>query len=190
MVAPSKNFTVIADADIDPDSPVTTGLMTALRDNDIHLEEWLGLSATLKQADHAHAGFGVDGTKVISQVALVFDQTTNNSGSLTGAFTVMATITVASADLPSNRDAMIIATMALDLTTASAQAIIKLRVDGVDKQSLTIGVGALSGDEEGIALSEIVNLTSGSDRVIEVQGREVTGTITFSGLNLFSVLIT
>jgi hypothetical protein len=55
MPAPSKNFTVIADSDIDPDSPITTGLMTKLRDNDIHLEEWLGGSYTAA-VDHSHDG--------------------------------------------------------------------------------------------------------------------------------------
>ena len=55
MTAPSKSFTVIPDADIDPDSPITTGLMTSYRDNDVHLEEWLGLSFTAAQ-DHDHDG--------------------------------------------------------------------------------------------------------------------------------------
>ena len=55
MTAPSKNFTVISDGDIDPDSPVTTNLMTALRDNDIHLEEWLGDGYTAAK-DHNHNG--------------------------------------------------------------------------------------------------------------------------------------
>lgn len=53
--APSKVFTVIPDGDVDPDSPVTTNLMSELRDNDIHLEEWLGLSFTAAQ-DHDHDG--------------------------------------------------------------------------------------------------------------------------------------
>lgn len=55
MPAPSKNFTVIADGDIDPDSPITTGLMTKLRDNDIHLEEWLGKDYTAA-TNHTHDG--------------------------------------------------------------------------------------------------------------------------------------
>jgi hypothetical protein len=55
MAAPSKTFSVIPDSDIDPDSPITTGLMTKLRDNDIHLEEWLGMSYTAAQ-DHDHDG--------------------------------------------------------------------------------------------------------------------------------------
>lgn len=55
MPAPSKSFTVIADTDVDPDSPLTTGLMTALRDNDIHLEEWLGKDYTAAQ-NHTHDG--------------------------------------------------------------------------------------------------------------------------------------
>lgn len=55
MPAPTKSFTVIADAAIDPDSPLDTTLMTALRDNDLHLEEWLGMSYTAAQ-DHDHDG--------------------------------------------------------------------------------------------------------------------------------------
>lgn len=55
MPAPSKNFTVIPDSDIDPESPLTTGLMTDFRDNDIHLEEWLGKDYTAA-ANHDHDG--------------------------------------------------------------------------------------------------------------------------------------
>lgn len=55
MPSPSKNFTTIPDSDIDPESPITTGLMTAYRDNDIHLEEWLGGSYTAA-VDHDHDG--------------------------------------------------------------------------------------------------------------------------------------
>lgn len=55
MVAPSKSFTVIPDADIDPDSPITTGLMTNFRDNDIHLEEWLG-DGFVAAKNHNHDG--------------------------------------------------------------------------------------------------------------------------------------
>lgn len=55
MAVPSKNFTIIADSAIDADSPITEDLMTDFRDNDIHLEEWLGLSYTAAQ-DHDHDG--------------------------------------------------------------------------------------------------------------------------------------
>ena len=55
MAPPSKNFTIIADSAIDADSPITEDLMTDFRDNDIHLEEWLGLSYTAAQ-DHDHNG--------------------------------------------------------------------------------------------------------------------------------------
>lgn len=55
MTAPSKNFTAIVDADIDPDSPLTTTLMTAYRDRDQNLEEWLGGSYT-PAVDHDHDG--------------------------------------------------------------------------------------------------------------------------------------
>lgn len=55
MAAPSKSFTFIPDGDIDPDSPITTGLMTELRDNDQHLESWLGESF-VAAVDHNHDG--------------------------------------------------------------------------------------------------------------------------------------
>ena len=55
MAAPSKPFTAIVDGDIDPESPLTTGLMTAYRDRDQHLKEWLGGSFTAA-VDHNHDG--------------------------------------------------------------------------------------------------------------------------------------
>lgn len=57
MAAITKSFTTIADAAIDPDSPLTTSLMTALRDNAIHVREWLGASYTAGAVqDHDHDG--------------------------------------------------------------------------------------------------------------------------------------
>lgn len=55
MATPSKNFTTIPDGDIDPESPITTSIMTALRDNDIHNKEWIGYGYTPAQA-HDHDG--------------------------------------------------------------------------------------------------------------------------------------
>ncbi|HKQ24082.1 MAG TPA: hypothetical protein VJT81_06535 [Burkholderiales bacterium] len=55
MTAPSKNFITIPDGDVDPDSPLSTGLMTKLRDNDINVAEWLGHGYTPAQA-HDHDG--------------------------------------------------------------------------------------------------------------------------------------
>lgn len=193
MVALTKAFTVIPDADVDPDSPVTTTLMTQLRDNDIHLEEWLGLSATVKIADHAHAGFAVDGTKVISQVALVFDQSTGNSASIAaGAGAVdIATITVAAADLPSNRDAMIIASGDADPKGNGGDLKVRFEVDGVVKQTVDVfSLVSTSGEKDAWALSEIVNLTSGAARTIKVQGVSTAVGADVANTNLFSVLIT
>lgn len=57
MAAITKSWTNIADAAVDPDSPVTTGLVTALRDNAIYVYEWLGASFTAgAQQDHSHDG--------------------------------------------------------------------------------------------------------------------------------------
>ncbi|MBI5344977.1 MAG: hypothetical protein HZB83_06540, partial [Deltaproteobacteria bacterium] len=53
MAAPSKNYTLIADSSVDADSPLDTTLLTAIRDNLIHLEEWLGDSYTAAK-NHNH----------------------------------------------------------------------------------------------------------------------------------------
>lgn len=55
MPAPSVAFTVIPDSDIDPESPITTTLMTAIRDDLQHLREWIGHGYTAAQA-HSHDG--------------------------------------------------------------------------------------------------------------------------------------
>lgn len=55
MTAPSKNWSDIADTQIDADSPLDTTLMTALRDDLVHIKEWLGNSYTATQ-DHSHDG--------------------------------------------------------------------------------------------------------------------------------------
>ncbi len=81
MVAPSKSFTVIPDSDIDPDSPITTGLMTNLRDNDVHTEEWLGDSFVAAK-DHDHDGVNskvVDG----ASVAVQFIESINQGSTVT-----------------------------------------------------------------------------------------------------------
>lgn len=55
MPAPSKNYTLIGDASIDSDSPLDVTLMTQMRDNLIHLEEWLG-DGYVAAKDHDHDG--------------------------------------------------------------------------------------------------------------------------------------
>lgn len=55
MPAPSKNYTSIPDSDVDPDSSLTTTLMTAYRDNDVNAHEWIGGSYT-PAVDHDHDG--------------------------------------------------------------------------------------------------------------------------------------
>lgn len=44
MAAISKAWVTIADGAVDPDSPVDATLMTGIRDNLVHLREWLGAS--------------------------------------------------------------------------------------------------------------------------------------------------
>ncbi|MFQ5353376.1 MAG: hypothetical protein ACE5DR_00380 [Thermodesulfobacteriota bacterium] len=55
MAAPSKNWTDIPDSAIDADSPIDTTLLTEVRDDLAHLQEWLGLNYTAA-VDHNHDG--------------------------------------------------------------------------------------------------------------------------------------
>lgn len=55
MPPPSKTWVDIADSQVDPDSPLDTVLMTGVRDDLVHLREWLGYGFTPAQA-HVHNG--------------------------------------------------------------------------------------------------------------------------------------
>ena len=65
-------FTTISNSQIDPDSPLDTTLFTQLRDNDLHINQRVGITTggpVLE--DHAHKGFGAggDSSALISSVA-------------------------------------------------------------------------------------------------------------------------
>jgi len=75
MVVPSKNFTIISDSAIDADSPITADLMEDFRDNDIHLEEWLGKNYTAA-VDHDHDGSNSKFIDIVSTVSVYNEQLT------------------------------------------------------------------------------------------------------------------
>jgi hypothetical protein len=80
MPAPSKNYTLIPDGSIDADSPLDVTLMTQIRDNLIHLEEWLGDGYTAAK-DHDHDG--------VNSKKAVISKTIVSSGSQTlGTYTI------------------------------------------------------------------------------------------------------
>jgi hypothetical protein len=57
MTAITKSWVTIADAAIDPDSPIDAALMSGLRDDLVHLREWIGASYTGGAVqDHNHDG--------------------------------------------------------------------------------------------------------------------------------------
>jgi len=57
MTAISKAWVSIADTAVDPDSPIDAQLMTGLRDDLVHLREWLGASYFAGAVqDHSHDG--------------------------------------------------------------------------------------------------------------------------------------
>lgn len=57
MTAISKDWVSIADASVDPDSPLDTTLMTCIRDDLVHLREWIGAAYTAGAVqNHNHDG--------------------------------------------------------------------------------------------------------------------------------------
>lgn len=184
MVTPSKSFTVIPDSDIDPDSPITTGLMTALRDNDVHIEEWLG-DGFVAAKNHNHDGINS------KNIALTFDQTIVASAGFSGTgFTTIATVTVASADLPSNRDALIICSLQVTHTAAQFPEF-RLVADGTPLSQLITPNITAANEVKALTLSEIVQLTTGASRDIILEARVgSSGSATAEEIVLKSVLIT
>ena len=89
MAAPSKSYTDITDSQVDADSPLDTTLVTAVRDNIVHLKEWLGASYTA--VDHDHDGLNskpISGfPRIAGDVVLASAATerTDNSGVMTKA---------------------------------------------------------------------------------------------------------
>lgn len=55
MTAPSKNWSNIEDTQIDADSPLDTTLLTAIRDDLVHIKEWLGKDYAAA-VNHCHDG--------------------------------------------------------------------------------------------------------------------------------------
>ncbi|MBI5562765.1 MAG: hypothetical protein HY894_07955 [Deltaproteobacteria bacterium] len=82
MTAPSKNWTSIADSQVDADSPLDTALITAMRDDLIHIKEWLGKDYTAAQ-NHSHDGADsakINTANVIKTGAVyVFDDFVHNN---------------------------------------------------------------------------------------------------------------
>jgi len=74
MAVPTKDWSDIADSRVDSESPLDTMLMTQIRDNLVHLREWLGTSYTAA-ADHDHDGVNsrsvvlADGAVVAAKLA-------------------------------------------------------------------------------------------------------------------------
>lgn len=86
------NFDTIADAEIDPDSPITTGLLNKYRNRDDHLEEWLGKSFVAAE-DHDHDGVN---SKGIFVGTAVFDLSRTGAGVVnTGALSFVPKIVIA-----------------------------------------------------------------------------------------------
>ncbi|TAN59696.1 hypothetical protein EPN18_09995 [bacterium] len=81
MTVPSKNWTSIADTQVDADSPLDTTLITALRDDLVHLKEWLGANYTAAQ-NHNHDG--------VNSAGAVFDASQILDGSVAVAKLKMA----------------------------------------------------------------------------------------------------
>ena len=87
MAPPSKSWVVIADSQVDADSPLDSVLMTGIRDDLVHLEEWLGFSYTAAQ-DHDHDGTNSKSVDALTAVAFsVHKNGTNQTGVVTATWT-------------------------------------------------------------------------------------------------------
>jgi hypothetical protein len=168
MAAPSKSWNTIIDGQVDADSPLDTTLMTAIRDNLVHLEEWLGGSHTAA-VDHSHNG---------TDSALITDLGVNVVGSDSLSYTA-GDVLVASSDSETyNRsDTYIVFTSAKKFTIArsgelrikfalqkggsltSAQA--KIHVNGSPvgtERSVTGSWTTFSEDISGLSAGDVVEL--------------------------------
>ena len=85
MPAPAKSFTVIADTKIDADSPTTEELMTWIRDNAEHLEEWLGKNYTAA-VDHDHDGVNSKLVSVGASMKFLTPEVSKASGTGQGTY--------------------------------------------------------------------------------------------------------
>jgi len=74
MAAPSKSFTVVADSSVNADSPWIEDIVEDFRDNDIHLDEWLGKNYTAA-VDHDHDGTNSKSVSLTVPVMIIDDQT-------------------------------------------------------------------------------------------------------------------
>lgn len=100
MVDPDKDFDAISDAEIDPDSPITTGLVTKIRDALEHLEQWLG-DGFVAVKNHDHDGVNskqVVGTLSFEGVGSGSTHTLTNSSS--DFFMINATATALDGNTP------------------------------------------------------------------------------------------
>ena len=180
MAPPSKNFDSIADAEIDVDSPLTTGLLTKLRDRDVHLEEWLG-GSFVAAVDHDHDG--ANSKKVVS------DQNPKNAEDVTGRDVTVtsfidlpgASVTYTAAELLVDRECLII--VALDCQEVSgspADIEFALNIDGVDKQFMRAKTQLV--EHSPVILAGQNTLIAGADRIIKVRFRNLSA----SGTNRVS----
>lgn len=94
MAPPSKNFTVQPDSQVDADSPLDATLMTEQRDNDIHLEEWLGKNYTAA-VDHDHDGTNSKLTATVADAGITQAKLSTAQGEVSTATTTPgATLTL------------------------------------------------------------------------------------------------
>jgi len=86
MAALSEPFVTIADASVDPDSPITTSLMLALKRNDIHLREWIGASFFAgAEQDHNHDGNNSALITSVGEGIVIFDTAGSPTFNVPGA---------------------------------------------------------------------------------------------------------
>ncbi len=175
MAPPVASFTLIPLADVDPDSPVTTDLMNALRLNDQNLFAQLVGEPVAAPPFTAAAAHDHDG--VNSALVSVFDlsvkeaiDNTTRTRAISGFVDIAgATITYVAAELTANREVMVILTGTWAIITASlGDMSIRIVVDGVAGETIELDFDGAEGKVP-IAFSKLVTLNSGADRTVKFQ---------------------
>lgn len=195
MAAPTAAFTVIPLSDVDPDSPITTGLVDSLRLNDQNLFAQLvgdpvSSPTFTAAAEHDHDGVNSKAVNIFPTLnAKEVINTTSRILAASLADLPGTSITYASAELPATRKALIV--VSIEVTGSSAAPIdveFVIVVDGtITSRMQTHLAGAVRFSS--VALTDLATLTTGADRIIKLQGRRITGTASATRTHVQTVLV-
>lgn len=193
MAAPTKNFTSIADSTIDPDSPLTTTLMTNLRDNDENFNSQLIGETSPFVAAEKHNHDGVN-SAIVDSVAL-FNVTVSfvaTGLTNTSLIDVGSALTIPAAQLTRDRTVFVICTGAYEVISGSDQEF-RLRVASTNHNIYPSSINGAGGQDNPfsfLALNVIDTISSGGAQTIQLQFSNAgSGNTNLDRVDLSAILI-